>query len=165
MNKIIITAIISLILGTVHGEDRERFLAKKSTFLNSINLPTVDLKQVTVQEALDFAWARTVELDNSTVDPHQKGVSILLRYPSGEMYPRKLPLDLEPPNNPKKLRITISATNILLADLLKEIARQTGYDIYITSVGIVFCPPDTAPFPNASSSKGDVWEKIPLSAK
>lgn len=160
MKTVLILAMICLSFEIVHGDVSERYLAKKSDFLNNVIISRVDFKDVTIREAIDFAYAHAAELDDASLDPKRKGVSILLRYPSGEMYPRRGVADLDPPKNPKKSHIVFIAKNVSLSEFFKEVARQTGYDVYTTSVGVVFCPPGSSPFPNASSSKGDVWEKI-----
>jgi len=164
MKTALLLIILCLPFLAVFGDESERFVAKRSDFLNSIVIPVVELKDATIREALDFAWARAIEIDVTNMDSSRRGVALLLRYPSGEMYPRRSAVDLDPPKNPKKNHIVFHARNISLSDLFKELARQTGYDIYTTSVGVVFCPPGTSPFPNANSSKGEVWERIFVSS-
>lgn len=148
-----------LTLGVIHGEEGNRFNAERRAFIESILIDSVSFEDETIAQALSFAWARTVELDPA-MPPKEKGFSVLLRYTTGEMYPRWGASSYAPPQNPGKNRINYHAKNIALLALLKEIARQTGYDLHATSVGVVFCPPGTSPFPNAHSSKGDIWETL-----
>jgi enterochelin esterase-like enzyme len=125
----------------------DRIVAKRRIYLDSIVLEIVDLESATIQQCRDFAWARTVELD-SEVDPKKKGVTILI------------PQNLDQCNELHEPEISYRAKNITLTNLLKEMARQSGLDVYTTSVGVVFCLPGRAPFPNAAEDKGDIWEAI-----
>jgi len=76
----LLLVIFCLPFAVAQGDESERFVAKRSYFLNSIVIPRVDLRDATIREALDFAWARTVELDITNLDASRKGVCILLRY-------------------------------------------------------------------------------------
>ena len=135
-------------------------VAKRRAALDRIMIPLVEFEGDTAQLAVDFAWARTVELDNLELDPKQKGISISIRYASGEVYPRRHMRDPDPPQDPNEGKILYSARDIPLTKLLVEIAKQAGFDVYTTSAGVVFCPPGTAPFPNRYAENGETWEAL-----
>ena len=47
------------------------------TKLNTIIIPEVNLNQTTLSEALDYLRAVSIQLDNTTLDQNQKGISIV----------------------------------------------------------------------------------------
>ncbi len=47
--------------------------------LRRIIIPSIDFENVTVEEAIDFLRMRSVELDNTELDPSKRGVNIVLR--------------------------------------------------------------------------------------
>jgi len=120
-------------------------VAKSKAFLDSIEMPVVEFKGTTFKEAIDFVWAISVERDADTLDPAQKGVAI--QYPSSM-------------KSPKKVSINYRAEDATLTTILKEVAKQGKLDLYITSVGVVFCPSGFAPFPNAKEHNGKVFKTL-----
>lgn len=50
--------------------------------LRSIIIPQINFEDITVEEAIDFLRLRAAELDKTTTDPTEKGVSFIIRRPN-----------------------------------------------------------------------------------
>jgi len=160
MKIVLIVLLFFMPCGILLGAKGDHIVAKHRTSLESISIPLVDFEDRTIREAVDFVWSRAVELNTLETDPKKKGISILIRYPSGELYPKWGARNPDRPAEPKGIKIRYRARNVTVCDLLIEIAKIARFDLYTTSVGVVFCPPGTYPFPNANAKNGDTWEQL-----
>jgi hypothetical protein len=93
------------------------------------------------------------ELDLHTLDPAKKGVTMLI-IPPDPIHP-KLKAGNKEPN-----LINYQARNVSVTTVLIEIAKQAKHDLYLTSAGVIFCPPGNAPFPNKLAKKGLIWDVL-----
>ena len=127
--------------------------------LNRIIVPIIVFEKNSVQEALDFLWARSVELDNEELDPARKGMSSVEKVPvgTGAEYKTSDGFFRWPEQG---FTISYEAKNVPLLTALAEVAKQGHVDCYLTDVGVVICQPGDAPFPNIKADKGKVWKAI-----
>ena len=94
-----------------------------SVKLDKIILPQVDLEQVSIQEALDYLRAKSVELDTLELDPVRKGVNIAFTLRGGpdEEIERKILAQ----------RFNLRLRNVPLSQVLRYINDQT-HTVYST---------------------------------
>lgn len=130
------------------------------TKLNQIVIPKVDFSETPIEEAIDFARMRSIQLDPEE-DPTRKGISFILRIPKqeGELE-REGELGFAPIEPTRTRTITYKADDVRYLDLVAEIARQAALDAYLTSVGIMVVPEDQPPFPNAKAKEGEIWKTL-----
>ena len=121
--------------------------------LESIFIPTIDFEEVSLVEAMDFFRIRSLELDRAE-SAEFRGLSILVNTPvSDEMDPLGYSAQFQTIER-------LQATNISFHDAIVKCCRMANADAYVTSVGIVICQKDQAPFPNIKSETGEVWKKL-----
>jgi len=128
--------------------------------LNRIILPRIHLEESSVDDALDFLWARSVELDTLELDPTHKGFTPIKKVPMG-----KMPSDGVARWPDQGFKITYKARNIPLLEALAEVTNQGNVDCYLTDVGIVICQPGDAAFPNSRAAKGKILKTIHRAGK
>jgi bla regulator protein blaR1 len=83
--------------------------------LDSIILPSVLFADATLTEAVDFLRHKSLELDTTTTDPNQKGVSMILK--TGDKTP--------------DARITLNLKNIPLGEALKYVAQLSNLRLVV----------------------------------
>ncbi len=98
--------------------------------LQTLVIPMVDFKDVSVVEALDFLRLRAVQLDKVEPDPAKKGVNFVLRKPK------------QGPENYRK--VTLQLQNVPLQKVLSEIAEQAGARYVVDDFAVSFLPKDDA---------------------
>ena len=128
--------------------------------LDRIVVPRVDMVDATVEEALEFARFSSFRHDPDR-DTAFRGVSFIQRQSRSDQIEEPdgyRSIGIDPSTQTK--RVTYAAENIRLLELVGEIARQASLDSYLTSVGIVFVPEGSDPFPNAKADNGDVWKVL-----
>ncbi len=113
--------------------------------IQKITFPSIELKDVSLAEALDHLQRRSKELDGDP-DPAMRGVTFTLMPGAGDA------------GAPERIRF--SGTGVTLESALRQIAASANRDVYITSTGIVICPAGGQPFPNQDSYSGDIIEKL-----
>jgi general secretion pathway protein D len=94
-----------------------------SVKLDKIILPQIDLEQISIEEALDYLRAKSVELDTLELDPARKGVNIAFNLrggPEEEMEKKIL-----------ARRFNLRLRNVPLSQVLRYINDQT-YTVYST---------------------------------
>lgn len=96
--------------------------------LDSIVLPTVDFKDVYLEEAVDFFRIRSVELDHSENDPKKKGVSIVIMPSDHESDSVKSPIP----------RMVLK--NVSLGDALKLACEITQREMRVDDFAITLLP-------------------------
>ena len=151
--------LVDFVSGVLVGKsDFRPIMAKRKAALDRITIPSVNLKGVTIQQAVSLAWSYAVELDPTTIDPKEKGVTISVLFPSGKTYCRGG--SVKAFDDELDASISYQVRDVSLVTLLTEIAKQAGMDLYTTSSGVVLCPAETKPFPNGLSEEGEVWEQL-----
>ncbi|HEY8962685.1 MAG TPA: Amuc_1098 family type IV pilus outer membrane protein [Luteolibacter sp.] len=94
-----------------------------SVKLDKIILPQVDLEQVSIDEALDYLRAKSVELDTLELDPARKGVNIAFTLRGGP--------DEELEKKVLARRFNLRLRNVPLSQILRYINDQT-HTVYST---------------------------------
>ncbi|HEY9816423.1 MAG TPA: hypothetical protein V6D20_11575, partial [Candidatus Obscuribacterales bacterium] len=151
--------LVDFVSGVLVGEsDFRPVVAKRKAALDRIRIPSVNLEGVTIQQAVSLAWSYAVELDPTTIDPKEKGVTISVLFPSGKTYCRGGAVKAFDAELDASIRYQVR--DVSLVTLLTEIAKQAGMDLYTTSAGVVFCPAGAKPFPNGLSKEGEAWEQL-----
>lgn len=118
--------------------DTERLVR---THLNQIVIPTIDLENVSVEEAIDFFRLRVREL-YPTGDSTVRGMSFVIRKPSIDGNGEE-PLDTEiASREPEHSTIDILAHNITAKNALDMICEKAGYRWGITEYCIELTPLD-----------------------
>ncbi|MES2997685.1 MAG: hypothetical protein V4733_12845 [Verrucomicrobiota bacterium] len=126
--------------------------------LDRIVIPKIEIDGATIEEAVEFARMSSIQYDPER-DTTLRGVSFIVPSP-------RVAEDGEPDeyrgigiDDPAQMKtMTYSAKNVRLLDFVREIARQGEMDAYLTSVGIIFVPEGSAPFPNAKVEQGGDWK-------
>ncbi len=138
--------------------------------LNSIILPKLEFRDATIREAVEFLKKKSAELDVKESDPARRGVNIVLRLESGPNLgvpagPEALPVGapaipgLEPipgavpaggaaaaflPGvNPGDARITVSLSNIPLAEALKYVTQLANLKFKVEPFAVSIVPVGT----------------------
>lgn len=94
-----------------------------SVKLDKIILPQIDLEQVSIDEALDYLRAKSVELDTLELDPSRKGVNIAFTLRGGA--------DEEIEKKVLAQRFNLRLRNVPLSQVLRYINDQT-HTVYST---------------------------------
>ena len=144
----------------LEDEPHEVVPAPRVAKFDQIIIPRVDMADVTVEEALDFARLSSFKHDPDR-DSEFRGFSVVVRQArnvqKGDAVSNQI-IGID--NVAPETFITYAAENVRLLDLLGEIARQAGLDSYLTSDGVVLLPEGSKPFPNPKSNEGDVLKVI-----
>ncbi len=152
----VLTLLLAMILSSsaqlLSGKLGDRIVPKSHEKLDNIILPLVILQEATIEDSCNFIISRCIETDKETI-VNRKGVSIV-KVPSVSDTPKLKSVKKDPP------LINYQARKISVSKLLIEIAKQSKHDLYLTSAGVVFCPPGKAPFPNELAKKGVVWNVL-----
>lgn len=144
-NLTYLAAFISLSIFSM-GAEISKGKPEARTALKPITIPVIRLEGVSLGQAVDLLRSRSIELDTVTRDPKLKGTLIHFAH-----------IKLKDVN---KITINYSKEDISLKSALVEFAKQAKMDLYLTSVGIVYCPSDKEPFPNTNTQKGEVLETL-----
>ena len=94
-----------------------------SVKLDKIILPSIDLEQISIEEALDFLRAKAVELDTLELDPARKGVNIAFNLRGGA--------EAEMEKKILAQRFNLRLRNVPLSQVLRYINDQT-HTVYST---------------------------------
>jgi len=131
--------------------------------LNHIIIPKIEFRDATVREAVDFLKQKSHDLDTQETDPARRGVNIVLKMEStpGLSVPPPaapaaapavpgLPADAAaaavpatpaaPSIAPSEARITLSLTNIPLAEALRYITNLAGLKVKIDPYAVTIVP-------------------------
>ena len=100
------------------------------TKLNRIIIPVLNFNEATVRDAIEFLHRKSVELDTSETDPSRKGVNIVLKLDS-------VP---EGAQSIAERRITVSLSNIPLAEALRYVANFAGLKAKIDPYAVAIVP-------------------------
>ncbi|MDB4481362.1 hypothetical protein N9050_00285 [Akkermansiaceae bacterium] len=96
--------------------------------LNSINVPEVRLSGATLDEAVDFLRAVSVQADKMTLDEAQKGVPFLLQL-GDESMPEVQKI--------RASRINLTLRNVSLAEVLKLVNEASGTTFRVDDFAVV----------------------------
>jgi general secretion pathway protein D len=96
--------------------------------LNSINLPEVRLSGATLDEAVDFLRAVSVQADKTTLDEAQKGVPFLVQL-GDESMPEVQKI--------RDSRIDLTLRNVPLAEVLKLVNEASGTTFRVDDFAVV----------------------------
>ncbi|MFT5905109.1 MAG: hypothetical protein ACI9E1_000700 [Cryomorphaceae bacterium] len=154
--QFVFTLLLALILPSsaqlLSGKLGDRIVPKIHEKLDNIILPLVILQDATIEDSCNFIISRCIETDKETI-ANRKGVSIV-KVPSVSDNSKLKTVKKNPP------LINYQARKISVSKLLTEIAKQSKHDLYLTSAGVVFCPPGKAPFPNELAKQGVIWDVL-----
>lgn len=132
------------------GEDAGEWIL---AHLDRIVIPQVECEGASVEEVIDFARVRSIELDPESAKA-PGGISFIICSPDD----RKKDTDavIKEGDDPGARRIDYVAKNVTLSRLLIEIGRRARLDVHVTDVGIILCTAGHPPFPNGKSQKGKI---------
>ena len=114
--------------------------------LESIIIPMIAFDDTSVEEAIDFLRARSIELDTQELDPARKGINFVIRKPrSGGSGDAGLDADaaggLGAAPDPGSLRIReLNLRNVPLAQALKYICDQTKLRYKVDDFAVTLVP-------------------------
>ncbi|QJE97149.1 Amuc_1098 family type IV pilus outer membrane protein [Luteolibacter luteus] len=115
--------------------------------LESIVIPMISFDDTSVEEAIDFLRARSIELDTGEIDPTKKGINFVIRKPrSGGSGDAALDADaagggLGAAPDPGSLRIReLNLRNVPLAQALKYICDQTKLRYKVDDFAVTLVP-------------------------
>jgi general secretion pathway protein D len=135
------------------------------TKLNQIIIPRLEFREASIREAVDYLRKRSIELDNTGIEP--RGVNIVLKLesapgvalPPPEAAPAPPIPGLEPlpgaapaapvaapalaPINPNEARITIALSNIPLVEALKYITELANLKFKVEPYAVSIVPQGT----------------------
>jgi len=113
--------------------------------IESITIPVIRLEKASLDTAVKLLRSRSIELDSSSLDPKKKGILIYVVHQMPEV---------------DVIQINYSHKQVMLKSALIDIAKQTEMDLYLTSIGVVFCTTDKHPFPNTISDNGEIFDVL-----
>ncbi|MCW1914862.1 M56 family metallopeptidase [Luteolibacter sp. GHJ8] len=93
--------------------------------LQTTVIPVVKFENTSLEEAIDFVRAKSVELD-----PEKKGVNFVIRKPREESGTA----------DPGKSRVTLDQKSASMLTVLQEMAKQTQLRFSISESGVTFLP-------------------------
>lgn len=128
----------------VVNDGPERITAK----LREIMVPEISLKEATLDEAIGFLRARSVELDIKELDPAKKGVSFVVRKPRADAEGEAV-AQYDP--------ITLELKNVTLLQALLQVAKESGAVFKVDHLAVTFLPqgePDMVPVAEAVPAAG-----------
>lgn len=129
--------------------------------LNRIIIPSIQFRDATLPEAIDFLKKKSRELDINEPDPARRGVNIVLQTeipgggfgggaapaaPAEAGIPGLDPIPADPtipapaPFNPSERRITLSLTNVPLAEVLRYITQLADMKVKIDPYAVAIVP-------------------------
>jgi hypothetical protein len=100
-------------------------LSRTAALANTIVIPKVQLREATVEEAVEFLRAKARDFDQE-----KKGLNMVLKAPPSVLTDVKVSLDL---------------TNCPVSEVARYIAQLAGLKLTITDNALVFHPPGEAP--------------------
>jgi len=118
-------------------ESANHFIRKK---LKSIIIPVIAFDDTSLEEAIDFLRARSIELDQEEADPARKGISFVIRKPREDAATTAVD-PLRMPEDAREIRLSMEARDISLWDALHRIASEAGLKVEITDHGIELLSP------------------------
>ena len=129
--------------------------AKK--LLEGVRMPVVDFENTSVGEAVDFLRVRTMEMDFERTE--KKGISFVERKPRA----KEVPVPGYPLSEEEQAvlpMLTYSAKDVTFGGVLREIARQAGLDVYLTTGGLLLRPTGTRAFESEREEAARLVEVI-----
>ncbi|HWB58894.1 MAG TPA: STN domain-containing protein [Chthoniobacteraceae bacterium] len=115
----------------LEAKERENVLNK----LNRIIIPQVKTNDATLGNIIEYLHTRSIDLDTTETDPARKGVNIVLKLdPAPAVAPGM------PTNSPGDKKITLSLTNIPLAEVLRYVCELSGLKYRVISNAVVLMP-------------------------
>jgi general secretion pathway protein D len=103
-----------------------------SVKLDKIVFPSIDLEQISIEEALDFLRAKSVELDTQELDPARKGVNIAFNLRGGA--------EAEMEKKILAQRFNLRLRNVPLSQVLRYINDQTHTSYSTDDFSVVIRP-------------------------
>ncbi len=105
--------------------------------LSALIIPRLELRDATVQEALNFLQRKSIDLDGAEPDPAKRGVKIVLNLAA--------PLDptIDPPTSPANMadaRLTVALTNIPLMEALRYVTGLANLKFRIGANAVEVIP-------------------------
>ena len=129
MKATLATCIVVLtFFGITRAENPAEPSAHIKTKLDKLIIPQVQLRDATVELCVDILHSKSRELDTTTTDPAQRGVSILLL----------------PSVPPVKASITLDLKNVPLGEALRYVAELANLSMSITPDAVVISPAASA---------------------
>ena len=102
--------------------------------LRTIMIPSIDLEQVSIEEAIDYLRSRSIELDTTTTDPALKGVNFVLNLgndPTG------------PGQQVRAIRFDLKVNNVPLEKALAYVCDQTRTQYTVDDFAVTIRPVGT----------------------
>ena len=134
--------------------------------LNLIVFPEVPFEDYspTLKEAIDYIRSKSIELDALEPDPPKKGIwfchfNLQGFSQDGQEVGAEANLGLAPDDERWTTRLSFSAENIKLGDLITEVAARSNLDAYLTSQGVVFVPEGADPIPDGRGHV-EIWQVL-----
>jgi general secretion pathway protein D len=94
--------------------------------LEEIRIPSINFREATVREALNYIKMRAEALDTQEPDPAKRGINIVLKP--------------DPANQDASTRITLSLTDVPLGEALKYIATAANLKVKIEPYAVAVVP-------------------------
>jgi len=144
------------------GAQSQNNTAQITAKLNRIIIPRVEFRDATVPEAIEFLKKKSRELDVNEPNADRKGVNIVLQLDNpggfGAPAPAHAPAEAAIPGldpapagdaslppaapaiNPNETRITLSLSNVPLAEVLRYITQLAGMKVKIDPYAVAIVP-------------------------
>jgi len=119
--------------------------------VREVRFPSFSLVDVTLSEGIDTLQKRTNEFIAETNPPASEPLEIIL-VPASAI--------TGPEGNHPPATVSYDGKNVTLETVLREIARSTRRDVFLTSAGVVIVPKGLPPFPNPEQEKGEIFRKL-----
>jgi general secretion pathway protein D len=113
--------------------------------LNKIIIDKIDLEDASIREVVDFLKQKSRQLDNSTDDPKEKGVNIILKLP--DQAPEPIPTGEQPAETPspeigttEKTKISLELKNVPLIESIRYLSEIANLQYKIEPFAISIIP-------------------------
>jgi len=103
-----------------------RGTASISNKLDTINIPRVDFRDATIREAIEFLSQRATQLDNTSSNPADRGLNVVLKLPPGSAE--------------ESVQINLSLTDVPLRAALEYVAQAANMKLKIEPYAVVIVP-------------------------
>jgi general secretion pathway protein D len=102
--------------------------------VRTIIIPSIDLEQVSIEEAIDYLRARSIELDTTVTDPTQRGVNFVLNLGNDAAGPGQ---------QVRAIRFDLKVNNVPLEKALAYVCDQTRTQYTVDDFAVTIRPVGT----------------------
>jgi len=119
--------------------------------LRDIRFESFSVQEATLSGALTALKKRVDQATAESVPPEEAPLLLIL-VPAAAV--------AGDPGNHPPLTVSYEGKGVTLETILREIAKTTNQDVFLTSAGVVVTPKGIPPFPNPEGKEGEIFRKL-----